>query len=102
MSLITATRSFTRPSTSIAWYVNTADFQKFWDTTYVDSGLLLFRDKIISKDGLTMTITHVWSDQDSYDARMDNDTVKEFFALRTAYNTANGITEDTPVITVMK
>jgi hypothetical protein len=62
---ITAQRTFTRPNTDTPFFQGDATWQEHMFTNYTLTGKRLGVNQILSPDGLVLTTTTQWKDQES-------------------------------------
>ncbi len=89
---VRTTKTFTRPSTTVAWYAFPKVVRDHIQTTYTDPGLRVSRAVTTTEDGLTRTIETIWKDRESLDTYLQDALCKQMFRQRRAYNKAAGIT----------
>jgi hypothetical protein len=107
--MITMQRTYTRPSTSVKWYVHSENTDRLGlasatthiRNVYKETGLLILETMDFSDaNALSVTYTSFWSDRASFD-QYDNDPVLlPFWAVRNAYHDSVGITLSPKVFTI--
>jgi hypothetical protein len=98
--MIKRTVTFRRADTSINFYQNDAEWEKYKKEKYHDTGMIISEEKEISKDGLSMTVSWVYKNLDSLETFLDDPKNIENFKKRHRYNLDNNIkkiTEDSIV-----
>lgn len=95
--MITTIRTFTRPSTAVAWWQNSANgvaqsaaFNTRLNRDFINTEKII--DRQITHTDTTITVTILWATRADMEAHYDNAENVAYFALRDAYNTANSIT----------
>lgn len=90
--MINVVGEFIRPDVRTPFYTPTTDFAKYFNETYVKTGL---RKKItysLSDDRLTMQILSTWKDEESYDKFLVDSYVQIYLIRpRRKYCFQNGI-----------
>jgi hypothetical protein len=86
-----ASRVFTRPNTNVLYYRYPAAYvkyhaEKYQNTHLVNSTLTL------SNDGLSRTSVNMYVSEEAFNTVANDPVVRDAWAARDAYNTANGIT----------
>lgn len=91
-TVIKAVKKFVRNNVETPWYTSSQAAEDYIEKTYVETGHRLTREKSISDDGLTLSITSTWTDRDIYNKFYNDPTLVEvMYKPRQAYNNANGI-----------
>ncbi len=85
---------YTRPNTSVAWYVQSPAYINLFDTELINTGKVIFVPPVYSEDGLTKTHQATWVDDADRVAWIARDTTQTEISNRIAYCAANGITLD--------
>jgi hypothetical protein len=80
------TQIFTRPNTDVAWYG-----EKYPSLPNMPSSRIAIDSKL-SSDGLTMTVTSLWTSQADWEATWVNNDIQNWNTARATYNQNNGIT----------
>jgi hypothetical protein len=86
----TTTNIFSRPDTSINWYVRSSDVSNHLKTTFGKRKNTSF-SSTESADGLTLTQVSVFINQAAHTALMEDSVMTTFINTRTIYNLNNGI-----------
>lgn len=92
--MLVTTVTFTRPSTSVAFYTATNEFNASFNNEFISSGKVLERSSTVSANGLTLTSVNKYkskADFDEFLASADGIAMKE---ARLLYCVANNITID--------
>lgn len=88
----------TRPSTSVQFWGPTTpgvteEHTQYFRETYVNTGKQLDFSAQVSNDGLQLTTTLIWKDQESLQEWKNDPLIKSrFFDVQEAYLNAHGIT----------
>jgi hypothetical protein len=99
------TVSYTRPNTTVDWGPNikTPELQNYYQSTYIDTGMLVSETVTFSEDGLTLTRVNIWNDSTPDTPGLEimiqyktDATVQAWITERNAYNVANGIMPSIP------
>lgn len=89
-----------RPNTNVEFWSFDAAARAHLKTTFKDTGKILSRTSTTSENGLVKTVVRTFVDRAAFD-EFKNDPVRiAAVASRDAYNTANGITSSSSIITV--
>lgn len=100
--MITCTRTFTRPTTSVLWHndpgspVPVVDFKDHLNVNYRATGKLIDDQFEESTDGLSKTYTAIWASLEDYNEYDTDPVFVGFWEARDIYNESVGITA-TPV-----
>ncbi len=95
------TVSYTRPNTTVDWGPNikSAGLQNYYQSTYIDTAMMVSENTSISEDGLTLTRTTVWNESTPTMTGLEivlqyktDSVVQAWIAERNAYNISNNIT----------
>jgi hypothetical protein len=92
--MLVTTATFTRPSTSVAFYSTSEAFNNSFNAEFISTGKLLEKTSTGSEDGLTYTLVSKYkskADFDEFLANADGIAMKE---ARLLYCVANNITID--------
>lgn len=87
----TTTNIFSRPDTSINWYVRSSDVLNHLKTTFGHQRTNTSFSSTESADGLTLTQVSVFINQAAHTAFMEDSVMTTFINERTRYNINNGI-----------
>jgi hypothetical protein len=91
-------RTAARPSIDIEFFkVSDIDdvsnhFMTYWVETYRHTDKLLLLVQEHSDDQLTMTTTFIWDSEETCNDVYADPVVSNYWAIRDAYNTENGVT----------
>lgn len=93
-------RKQTRPSTDIEFFGPSVSagldpsFKSYWQSTFVDSGKLIYAHQEVSEDQLELIITMIWDSKESVDEMLADPTVlADFFPIKNGYLEQHGMTE---------
>jgi hypothetical protein len=95
--MIKITVTQTRPSVSIPFFgsddpVITQEIRTYIAQYYIATGKLILDDRVVSEDGLTMTLTRLWEDQEAIDVfGSDQYIIDNVITPREAYMAQHGI-----------
>ena len=89
--MLTIITSYTRPNTSVPFYVKPEEFTTMFNNKYVTTGKLLETLTDMTNGGLTAVITAKWRTRDAFAEFLAEPTLAAMKASRDAYMTANGI-----------
>lgn len=99
------TLSYTRPNTTVDWGPNikSSELNEYYQTRYIDTGMMVSESVTFSEDGLTLTRVNIWNDETPEVPGLDimiqykTDTIiQAWIAERNAYNEVNGIVPSIP------
>ena len=91
---------YIRPSTDVAWphtcpwltAEQLAEKDQYWQTTYIDTGLILERTFTTSDNGLELDVTTVFKDEAAHqEFQSDFTWWDRFFSERSKYVTDNNV-----------
>jgi len=100
--MIYTEKTYTRPNTNIPWHgelLTTPEHRAHVDSTYIFTGKILTKEKILSEDGLSITFKYTFDAQESLDQYEADPVMVAYWQSRTDYNSAMGITESTKTVT---
>lgn len=98
--MIRVIRTFTRPSTSVTWYHQTAEGTAVGEYRNTAYGSKMSNQSLQeSPDGLTLTYSVTWASQADFSASRLDTQFKAGQSSRQAYNANNGIIESVQNIT---
>jgi hypothetical protein len=80
-----------RPSVDVDWYKLPEDVEEHRYNNYEVTKKMLYRSEALSEDGLTRTITTVFSDRNTYEEYIKDPIIANMFILREEYNLNNNI-----------
>lgn len=92
--MIQYTRSYTRPSTLVAWWfevtlaVPRSVFHDRMIAAYYATGKVLLEDTVISPDGLTLTWTGMWESEVAFNEYDVDSVLSTYWVLKDEYNTS--------------
>jgi hypothetical protein len=92
--MIVATTTFVRPSTDVAFYTTTDEFNADFNTQFISTGKLLERTASISPDGLTLTVVNKYRTKEDFDEFLTSSIGIAMKEARLLYSVSHGITID--------
>jgi quinol monooxygenase YgiN len=81
----------TRPSLEIKWYQKSSEVQELAENARKEKRLLN-EEFYLDDNGLTLFISHIWADKQSYSDYVNSPEMLEWRLGRSAYNSNNNIT----------
>lgn len=99
--MYTVTVKYTKPSADVEFYnmgPEAAEFKKYWQETYKDTGLLIFLSQQLEPDGLTQTTIFLWESESAYLQAKADPIVRSQWGAKAQYDKDNGITR-TEIVT---
>ena len=85
---------YTRPNTTVQWYVQSPSYVSLFKTELEDTGKINLSTPVYSEDGLTKTHSAVWPNDADRVAWIARETTQTEIGERTAYCAANAIVLD--------
>ena len=88
----------TRPNTGVDWYrVESDSYLSYSDishveSTYRDTNKLVSTSQSLSENGLELTKTFVFDNEDSRNAFLNDSRIQAWISARNTYHTSNSIT----------
>ena len=91
---IEAIQIFIRPNTETSWFHDTwpPSHLEYIQTTYKDTGKYA-GSREISEDGLMLTVTHIFTDEDAQFEFMTDEYLAGMVVQRDQHNSSNNITQ---------
>jgi maltodextrin utilization protein YvdJ len=92
--MLVATTTFVRPSTDVAYYTTTDEFNTAFNNQFISTGKLVGRTSSMSADGLTLTVVNKYRTKADFEDFLASEigiTMKE---ARLLYSVTNGISID--------
>lgn len=96
--MITMTKTFTRPSEAVEFYKMDEETLTHYRSIYINEARALTPLRVLSEDKLSLNVIQKFTTQADHDAFMADPVIIASANARTAYNTANGITESPVVV----
>jgi hypothetical protein len=95
-------RTFTRPNVDIPWHgeiLTTPEHREYLAKNYTHTGKIIFKEKVVSDDGLRFTIKYLFDSMESLNEHAEDPVLLAYVEARKDYNNTMGITESDKIIT---
>lgn len=92
--MLTIVTSYTRPNTSVNFFVSGQEFADMYRNKYLSTGKLMEARNELTNGGLTAVITAVWRTRADFAEFLDEQLLLAMKEDRQVYMDANGITSE--------